>query len=168
MRKRKQVAALPMRLKKSGTLKVLLVTSRETNRWVIPKGWMQSGLKLHEAAAREAYEEAGVTGPIDKHPIGSFTYVKTLDCEAAQQVYVSVFPLYVTEVQKTWPEAKVRKRRWMTPEQAAQLVTEPGLISIFEELDDVLEGVLSRLWVPEKRASKRPSIIESKGRRSLN
>ena len=150
MRKRNQAAALPLRLKKSGTVKILLVTSRDTGRWVLPKGWIEKGLKPHEAAAREAEEEAGVRGRIDDQAIGTFSYAKVLDRKTVQPVEVSVFPLYVCEVKDTWPEAGVRKRRWVTPEQAAELVAEPGLASIFDELDDVLGDVLERLDFEEK------------------
>jgi hypothetical protein len=56
-----QYGALPYREIKSG-VQILLVTSRNTRRWIIPKGWPQSGTPPHRAAAREAFEEAGVVG----------------------------------------------------------------------------------------------------------
>ena len=67
-----QVAALPVK-GKPGKYRVLLVTSRETRRWIIPKGWPMKGRKDHEAAAQEALEEAGVTGHVHKHPMGAYT-----------------------------------------------------------------------------------------------
>lgn len=155
MRQCNQAAALPLRLKKSGTLKVLLVTSRDTGRWVLPKGWIEKGSKPHEAAACEAEEEAGVRGRIDNEAIGTFSYAKVLDRKTVQSVEVSVFPMYVCEVKDSWPESGVRKRRWVTPEQAAELVAEPGLAAIFEELDDALGDVLERLEFEESPPSDR-------------
>ena len=137
MGKRNQAAALPLRLSRSGKMKVLLVTSRDTGRWVLPKGWIEKGFKPHEAAAREAEEEAGVRGRIDNEAIGIFSYAKALDRKTVQLIEVSVFPLYVYEVKDTWPEAKVRKRCWVTPDQAAEMLDEPGLVAIFDELDNV-------------------------------
>ena len=75
-----QVAALPLRTGSDGTLQVLLVTSRETRRWVIPKGWPMKGLKPYEAAAQEALEEAGLKGHVEEKPVGTYTYFKR--CEA--------------------------------------------------------------------------------------
>ena len=78
MERKKQVAALPVRQDASGKLLVLLVTSRETRRLVIPKGWPWPGVKDHKAAAEEAREEAGILGKIAKKPLGSYTYDKRL------------------------------------------------------------------------------------------
>jgi hypothetical protein len=98
-----QYGALPYREGRSG-LEVLLVTSRETRRWIIPKGWPQSGLPPHRAAANEAFEEAGVVGKIGKKTIGSYWYDKTLESGAAVRCKVRVFPLRVTRQLKKWPE----------------------------------------------------------------
>jgi 8-oxo-dGTP pyrophosphatase MutT (NUDIX family) len=71
-----QVAALPVVVGDDGIARVLLLTSRKTKRWVIPKGWPMKGLKPHEAAAQEAFEEAGLSGKIGKKRIGRYTYFK--------------------------------------------------------------------------------------------
>ena len=70
-----QVAALPVRRKGDGDIEVLLITSRKTNRWIIPKGWPMKGKKRHEAAAQEALEEAGISGHVHKKPLGSYVSV---------------------------------------------------------------------------------------------
>ncbi|MBL7405872.1 NUDIX domain-containing protein, partial [Escherichia coli] len=75
---RRQVGALPFRHGRDGKTKILLVTSRESRRWVIPKGWPMKGRKPFEAAAREAYEEAGLRGAVGKRPIGLYLYQKRL------------------------------------------------------------------------------------------
>ena len=124
----KQVAALAYRKHGRG-VDVLLITSRETKRWIIPKGWPMKGKKDWNAAAREAFEEAGVEGKMGKKSIGIYHYVKRklsgdLDCK------VIVYPLEVKNELKVWPEKAERKRRWFSAEAAAAVVTDDGLDAI--------------------------------------
>ena len=126
--RRKQVAALPYRKRGKG-VDVLLITSRETKRWVIPKGWPMKGKKDWDAAATEAFEEAGIEGTIGRKSIGTYHYVKRklsgdLDCK------VIVYPLEVKNQLKIWPEKAERKRRWFSAEAAAAVVTDDGLDAI--------------------------------------
>ena len=133
-RRAAQVAALCTR-KKDGKRQVLLVTSRETRRWVIPKGWPMKGLPDHEAAAIEAWEEAGISETKSKRkPIGRFDYLKKLDDGSALPVEVSVFRLKVKDTKKTYPECHQRKRKWVSPKTAAAMVREPGLRKILRDL----------------------------------
>ncbi|WP_375455820.1 NUDIX hydrolase [uncultured Methylobacterium sp.] len=127
---RSQVGALPFRRDPDGTYAVLLVTSRESRRWVIPKGWPMKGRKPFEAAAREAYEEAGVLGHVGKRPLGFYLYEKRLKNRDSVLCQVKVFPLEVRKQRKTWPEQHQREQRWFTPSEAAEAVTEPGLSAI--------------------------------------
>ena len=120
--------------KREADLRILLVTSRETGRWVIPKGWPQRGRKPHQAAAREAVEEAGVSGKIAKGPIGVYTYLKTVAGGAAIPCVVEVFPLQVERQRKRWPEQHERTTRWFKVGDACTLVQESelqALISAF-------------------------------------
>jgi 8-oxo-dGTP pyrophosphatase MutT (NUDIX family) len=129
-RGRTQFAALPWRIAEDGSRQVMLVTSRETRRWVIPKGWPMKGRKPPEVAAREAYEEAGLVGSIiGKQPIGIFHYEKSqptdrLLCE------VQVVLLWVDHQLDEWPEKEQRETRWFEPAEAAALVDEGGLAEI--------------------------------------
>ncbi|MFM8375194.1 MAG: NUDIX hydrolase [Phenylobacterium sp.] len=125
-----QFAALPWRLNPEGAVEVLLITSRETRRWVVPKGWPMKGLKPHQAAAREAWEEAGVEGRIGSRRVGAFDYDKRLSGGALQPVRVEVYPLRVEVVHDAWPEASQRERSWVAPSEAAGRVDEPGLARI--------------------------------------
>lgn len=129
----KQVAALPMRVSDDGRLEVLLLTSRSTGRFVLPKGWPEKGLKDHKAAAREASEEAGVAGKLGTEPIGSFQYWKRLD-NAFVPIQVRVYPLVVETVLEMWKEMDQRSRAWLTPNDAAVLVDEPELVSLLNAL----------------------------------
>jgi 8-oxo-dGTP pyrophosphatase MutT (NUDIX family) len=123
-----QYAALPYRL--SGGLMVLLQTSRDTGRWVLPKGWPMKGEKPWSAAKREAREEAGVVGAIVKRSIGSFHYPKRLSDGHIVTCEVHVYPLAVGGRRKRWPERLERTQRWFTPEEAAHVVQEPELAAL--------------------------------------
>jgi 8-oxo-dGTP pyrophosphatase MutT (NUDIX family) len=123
---RVQYGVLPYAVQEDGTVRLLLVTSRETQRWVVPKGWPMESLKPHEAAAREAFEEAGIVGKAKKRAIGAYQYWKRLE-SSFTLCRVEVFPLLVERLEKSWPEQKQRDRRWFELEDAALLVDEPGL-----------------------------------------
>lgn len=126
---KQQVGALPYRQIEEGKLELLLITSRDTGRWLIPKGWPMAGVKDCDAAAQEAWEEAGVVGPVRQKPIGSYRYDKLLPKKAIP-CRVTVFPLLVEIFDYAWPEFGERKRAWFSPEEAASLVLEKGLAKI--------------------------------------
>lgn len=121
-----QYAALPWRMQ-GQTLQVLLITSRRTRRWIIPKGWPMEGCKPTVCAAREAEEEAGVSGDIDKTAIGHFRYMKVLRDGVEIPCRVEVFPLKVTKESANWDEEDARQRRWCSVPEAASAVLEPQL-----------------------------------------
>jgi 8-oxo-dGTP pyrophosphatase MutT (NUDIX family) len=125
---RTQYAALPFRLKPHR--EVMLVSSRETKRWVLPKGWPMKGRKPHAAAAQEALEEAGVVGKVEKTPLGSYHYVKKMRNGAAILCRVDVYPLEVQRQRKNWREREERITRWFPVEQAAEAVREPELAKL--------------------------------------
>jgi predicted phosphate transport protein (TIGR00153 family) len=106
---------------------ILLVTSRETRRWVIPKGNIAPGVSPHEAAAREAEDEAGVLGPVCPTPLGSYRYRKRRSNGASLMVDVDVFPLAVNEELGDWKEQQERERRWFSLTEAARAVDEADL-----------------------------------------
>lgn len=128
---RRQYAALPVRLTADGTPEILLVTSRETQRWIIPKGWPMRKRSPSQAAAREAYEEAGLEGEIEtERPIGSYRYEKRLRNGSIARIEVSIFLLHVARQLPVWPEQAERQTRWLGPAEAADNVAEPELASI--------------------------------------
>lgn len=131
--KRLQVAALCYR-EKNGTLEFLLITSRETKRWIIPKGWPIRGLDLRETALQEAWEEAGVkAGNISETPQGTYTYQKRQASGWSFPVETIVYSVAVSRMSKDYPEAKERTRKWVSAEAAADMVAEPELQQIFRE-----------------------------------
>jgi len=112
----------------------MLVTSRQTRRWVIPKGWPKKGKSPHRLAAREAFEEAGVTGAIGRRSVGSFSYEKRLKNGGLIECEVRVFPLEVKRQSKQWPEKQERKIKWLSASKAAEKVKEPMLGKIIRRL----------------------------------
>ena len=133
--RRVQYAALPYRLSGKSRTEVMLVTSRETRRWIIPKGWPQKGKAPHDSAAREAFEEAGVVGAVGKRAVGSFPYQKRLKNGGVTvcEVHV-VFPLRVRRQSKEWPEKEQREVKWLSAKEAAETVKEPMLGEIIRRL----------------------------------
>jgi 8-oxo-dGTP pyrophosphatase MutT (NUDIX family) len=129
----RQIAALPFRQRGDGCLLVLLVTSRETGRWVIPKGWPRPDREDWLSATEEAREEAGVIGKADPTSIGSFTYHKR-QTTGTIQVQVAVYRLEVTEELAAWPECNERQRCWFSLSEAAAAVAEPELRVLITEL----------------------------------
>jgi 8-oxo-dGTP pyrophosphatase MutT (NUDIX family) len=125
-RTRHQVAALPFRVTEAG-LEVLLITSRRTRRWIVPKGWPEAGVSPAADAAREAMEEAGVVGDVAETPVGAFHYLKERKHRDGTSCRVDLFPLKVTRQLKTWPEKASRDARWFSFAEAAALVVEPEL-----------------------------------------
>lgn len=124
-----QVAALPWRVE-DGRLEVLLVTSRDTGRWVLPKGWAEKGESLSAAAAREAREEAGVKGSSSTRDAGRYFYAKVQRNGPALPCEVVVYPFEVMKLAEQWKEMTERRRQWFTPEDAADAVNEPDLAEL--------------------------------------
>jgi 8-oxo-dGTP pyrophosphatase MutT (NUDIX family) len=111
-------------------LEILVVTTRQSRRWIVPKGWPIKRLTPSKSAAREAYEESGVRGKIGVRPIGNFTYKKAAGDTGAADCEVKVFPLLVKRQSSTWPEFGQRVVQWVEPEKAIALIREPELKSI--------------------------------------
>jgi len=115
-------------------LQILLITSRKRKRWIVPKGWPMPGKTLSQAALQEAYEEAGVRGVVHAHPLGHYTYEKSDMSKGKNDHFdVEVFAVLFSHQEKKWPERKQRVFEWVTPEEAATRVDEPGLKQIFLE-----------------------------------
>ncbi|AGI73141.1 NUDIX hydrolase-like protein [Octadecabacter arcticus 238] len=125
---RTQFAALCYRIKNE-KVQFCLVTSRRSGRWIVPKGWPMNGQTPMDAAATEAFEEAGVRGKIEPRPIGVFSYYKVHSKNELPCIAV-VYPLKVKNVLRTWPEHKERNRKWLSRKKAAALVDDAELSQI--------------------------------------
>lgn len=106
---------------------ILLITSLNSKRWILPKGWLMEGLSAAESAAREAFEEAGVAGKIGAKPVGSYHYLKERKGGGGMPCRVDVFALQVAAQMEDWPEKGAREIAWLPADQAAMRVAEPGL-----------------------------------------
>ncbi|MBT8168265.1 NUDIX hydrolase [Falsiruegeria litorea] len=129
-----QVAALCLRSTPKGQ-EVLLITSRGTGRWIVPKGWHIAGMNGAEAAVQEAWEEAGVkTAGYDPEPVGQYRYDKKLFAGVYQPVRANVYRIDVAALSDDYPEAGQRERRWISTKEAANLVREPQLQALLRHL----------------------------------
>jgi 8-oxo-dGTP pyrophosphatase MutT (NUDIX family) len=133
MEKPKQIGALPVRRTSDGSPEIMLVTSRETRRWVIPKGWPWPDTADHLSAAGEAREEAGVVGEPSPQSIGSYVYGKRRS-KGVVPVRVTVYLIDVTEELESWPEQHQRQRAWFSVADAAAAVEEPDLSALIQAL----------------------------------
>jgi 8-oxo-dGTP pyrophosphatase MutT (NUDIX family) len=121
-----QVAALPYRVI-NGRPEILLITSRRTQRWIVPKGWPEKGSTPAADAAREAFEEAGVSGEIAGEALGVFHYIKEMKHGLGIPCRVSLYALKVTRQHRSWSEKAARETKWHSVGEAAALVSEPEL-----------------------------------------
>lgn len=122
---RTQFAALCYRMKNE-KVQFCIVTSRRSKRWIVPKGWPMDGETPMDAAATEAFEEAGVRGKVSPRPVGVFSYYKVRSEDELPCMAV-VYPLKVKKVLKRWPEDKERTRKWVSRKKAAAMVDDPEL-----------------------------------------
>jgi 8-oxo-dGTP pyrophosphatase MutT (NUDIX family) len=138
---RRQYGVIPFRRTPSGRLEVLLITSRGTGRWVIPKGWPMMAKTPQEAAAIEAFEEAGVRGQIvDQVRLGSYRYQKLNLSGLPGELTVGVFLMQVYEQLAEWPEQAERTTAWFSPQEAAANVAEPALGKMLRRLPRLIEA----------------------------
>jgi hypothetical protein len=124
-----QFGVIPRR-RDGDRVEVLLITSRDTRRWVVPRGNPIRGCSPAEAAAREAFEEAGIRGVVSMEPLGSYRYEKRRPLGRSVPAEVQIFAMDVTEEFEEWPEMRERERRWFGPKEAAAAVAEPDLASL--------------------------------------
>jgi 8-oxo-dGTP pyrophosphatase MutT (NUDIX family) len=129
----KQVAALCWRVSPKAALEVLVITSLNSKRWILPKGWPEPDLTPAQSAAREAFEEAGVTGKIGARPVGHYYYLKEKKDGGAVPCSVEVFALQVTKQLDDWPEKGARQLAWLPLDRAAARVAEPALRQVLKE-----------------------------------
>jgi 8-oxo-dGTP pyrophosphatase MutT (NUDIX family) len=132
--RRLQVAALCYRRDENG-VEVLLITSRGTGRWIIPKGWPIDGKDAPGAALQEAWEEAGVrSGRVTSEAVGIYCYEKELSTGLPVPVETLVFAVEVGQMESDYPEVGERQRKWVSPAAAAKMVQEPQLQQILRDM----------------------------------
>ncbi|WBU63978.1 NUDIX hydrolase [Paracoccus aerodenitrificans] len=117
------------------TREILLITSRGTGRWIIPKGWPMSGLSVAGAAAQEAWEEAGVRGTVSPRSVGRYGYDKWQEQGFSIYIQVQVHLIEVERLEDDFPESEERTRQWFPVAKAAELVDEPGLKELLLKLE---------------------------------
>jgi 8-oxo-dGTP pyrophosphatase MutT (NUDIX family) len=133
-----QAAALPWRRSATGGVEYLLVTSRNTARWIVPKGWPMPRKSLAESAEQEAYEEAGVRGRIWKHELGRFGYMKRDGAIGSLPFTLLLFPLEVEQMLDEWPEQDERLRRWFSGDETREALQSQELANLIREFEAAL------------------------------
>jgi 8-oxo-dGTP pyrophosphatase MutT (NUDIX family) len=126
-----QAAALCQRVDSDGKTEILLVTSRDSKRWVLPKGAVEKKESSSQAAAREAFEEAGVTGAVQGKPLGRYVYVKPKEGVVC---LVTVHRILVEDCAEMFSETGQRIAEWVSILEAARRVDEPELKSLIASL----------------------------------
>jgi 8-oxo-dGTP pyrophosphatase MutT (NUDIX family) len=152
VRKARQVAALPWRLASDGELEFLLVTSRTSKHWLLPKGWPIPGKSGLESALQEAFEEAGIQAKGPDTPIGRYAFIKVLHDATELPCTMAVYAVGNVEELTEWPEQGQRDRMWFTQADAVSIAFDFNL-SLF------LAGVSydkkrKRLKLDPKRSAK--------------
>jgi len=139
-----------------------MITSRDTRRWIIPKGNQIRGLPPHLAAAQEAFEEAGVSGIPCPSPLGSYQYWKRRKDGRFKEALVEVFPLAVLLEADEWPERPERDRRWFSFAEAATVVEEAELASLITafKAEAPVAGPATRalLWTRHNVSERVPGL----------
>lgn len=162
--RRVQYAALPYRVRRDGEVQIRLITSRETRRWVIPKGWPIKGLTPPKTAARESYEEAGLVGVVSREPLGAYTYEKRLGTRSVL-CDVLVFPLKVKRLLQKWPERFQRYGFWFSIETAAAAVQEEDLSQLILSFGDIMAGRWQEK-LADTAAVAEPAVLKAKAPKS--
>ncbi|MEH2105618.1 NUDIX hydrolase [Nostoc sp.] len=123
----KQSGVIPYRVN-NGKIEILLITTRDFQHWVIPKGDIPNGMSPPDSAAKEAWEEAGVIGQVDANELGTYKYRKR------GRIYqVKMYLLPVEMLSEDYPEASKRKRQWVEVNKAIRRVK-------FNSLKRILKG----------------------------
>tara|TARA_R110002110_G_scaffold40211_4_gene128769 strand:- start:8103 stop:8582 length:480 start_codon:yes stop_codon:yes gene_type:complete len=138
---RTQFAALCYRLKR-GKVQILLVTSRGSKRWIVPKGWPMDAKTPAASALQEAWEEAGVHGRTDGPCLGVFTYSKDMGPSDGVPCLAMLYPVVVKSLSKQFPESGQRRRAWVSRKKAARMVSEPELARLILDFNPRLKGGL--------------------------
>lgn len=146
---------------KDGELEVLLVTSRDTGRWIIPKGWPIAGKTVAESALQECWEEAGVVGDLDHAELGAYRYHKRRPKRGDLNCTVAVFSIRVDHLEDDFPERDQRRRKWFKPAKAARKVNEPELGLLLNHLATAPQDILPNCAFEEETPDNRPAADQT-------
>ena len=160
---RRQVGALPYKVVDDSGVEVMLVTSRETKRWIIPKGWPMKDRKPHMAAKREAFEEAGVRGQIGKRPIGTFVYDKRPEVAGHRLLQGRGLPAEGAQAGRGMARARRARGALVFPDEAAKIVKEAELREIIRKLPELVEAKTPS--APAALSPVTPALSSSRGSR---
>jgi 8-oxo-dGTP pyrophosphatase MutT (NUDIX family) len=153
IRKARQVAALPWRLADDGGLEFLLVTSRTSKHWLLPKGWPIPGKSGLESALQEAFEEAGIQAKGPDTPIGRYAFIKVLHDTTELPCTMAVYAVGNVEELAEWPEKGQRDRMWFTQAEAVSIAFDFNLSLFLSTV--TYDRKRKRLKLDDKGGAKR-------------
>ncbi|KAF2945049.1 hypothetical protein DAI22_02g188900 [Oryza sativa Japonica Group] len=132
-----------------GQVEVLMVSTPNRADMVFPKGGWEDDEEVYEAASREAMEEAGVKGIVNRTTLGHWVFKSKSSQNSSSPRGACkgyIFAMEVTEELESWPEQATHGRRWVSPGEAYQLCR-------YEWMREALTALLERLSMIEPVAS---------------
>jgi len=129
----RQVAVIPARRTRDGVVQVCLIRRKTSEKWSIPKGYIEPGQTHAQAALAEAHEEAGLRGRLIEEAIGTYEYEK-----GPIRLTVAVYVMEVLEEQTTWLEMGWRERRWYSIEEADALLRRHQIWPLYDRIGPIL------------------------------
>ena len=146
LRQCEQVAAICYRIRGSA-IEFLLVRTRG-GRWIFPKGNAEPGLTHAQAAALEAFEEAGVHGRMQEACFIRYIRHKpsarsSSSKSAANQVTVNAHLCEVLRVEA--PQERGRNPTWFSAEKAKRRLLEDRSSEYGAEITSVIDHAVARI-----------------------
>jgi 8-oxo-dGTP pyrophosphatase MutT (NUDIX family) len=132
-----QSAVIPFRIIES-RVEILLITSLKKKNWILPKGIIENDLSAQESAAKEAFEEAGVSGEVYLDEIDNYTYAKW-----GGICRVQVYALKVKKIHRNWQESDLRRRKWFSIDNAINIVERKEIRRILRNFKTLIESSLT-------------------------
>jgi 8-oxo-dGTP pyrophosphatase MutT (NUDIX family) len=123
-----QAAVLAVR-QSGAAIEMCLIRRRDAKSWGIPKGFIEPGDTPEETALNEAWEEAGINGQLVGEAIGTYKYAKS-----GARLTVAVYVMRVVEELTTWPEMRLRDRRWIPMDDAASALKRHPVLALLEHV----------------------------------
>jgi len=134
----RQVAVIPVRRTDDGAVHVCLIRRKTSEKWGIPKGYIDAGHNHTQAALAEADEEAGLEGRIRGDAIGTYEYEK-----GPLRLTVAVYVMEVIEERLSWREMQWRERRWYSIEEAGALLRRHRVSALYDRIRPGLATIAS-------------------------
>ncbi|XP_062184940.1 nudix hydrolase 13, mitochondrial-like [Phragmites australis] len=156
---------VPYRVRTDGQPEVLMVSAPNRNDLVFPKGGWEDDEDVYQAACREALEEAGVKGTINKTALGLWVFrskSSPVDSDSPRGACKGyIFALEVEEELEQWPEQDTHGRQWVSPADAYRLCRYDWMREALSALMDRLPAISH--YQPAAKVKPAPELNEHGG-----